>query len=1327
MDFYQIKERSTKNGVIEIYPDFRVCRSTDLMVRGKSFYAIWDDAKSMWSTDEYDVQRLVDSDLMEHRDKIISRTDGSVQVKLMSDFSSGSWPTFRDYMKNISDNTHQLDEKLTFADTEIKKQDYVSKKLNYPLKGGSYENYNEIIGTLYEPDERAKLEWAIGAVISGDAKDIQKFIVLYGEGGTGKSTILNIIQKLFDGYYTTFEAKALAASGNEFATEVFKSNPLVAIQHDGDLSKIEDNSKLNSIISHEEMTMNEKYKPKYMSRVNSFLFMGTNKPVKITDAKSGIIRRLIDVKPSGKKIPIKRYQMLMSQIDFELGAIATHCLDTYREMGKNYYSGYKPLEMMMQTDVFFNFVEANYYIFKEQDGVSLSQAYDMYKTYCDESLVDFKLPRHKFREELKNYFKTFSDMARVDGKQVRSYYETFLSKKFKNIAEPKEDSPNSIDLDCTESIFDDVCSDCLAQYASTNEIPVTKWADVKTKLHSIDTSKVHYVKVPENHIVIDFDIKDEKGNKSLEKNIEAASKWPATYSELSKGGNGLHLHYFYDGDITKLSRVYEEDIEIKVFNGNSSLRRKLTKCNNIPIMTINSGLPLKGEKMINFDAVKSEKSIRELIKKNINKEIHPGTKPSIDFIYKILDDAYKTGLTYDVTDMRPKILAFANNSSHQAEYCIKLVGQMNFKSEEISTPMDNYEKDKIVFFDVEIFPNLFVVVWKYAGEENKCVKMINPSSQEIEQLLKMMLVGFNCRRYDNHMMYARYIGYTVEQLYQLSQRIVNNSPNCLFGEAYNLSYTDVYDFSSAGNKKSLKKWEIELGIHHNELGLPWDKPVPEELWAKVADYCCDDVTATEVVFNHLSGDWTARKVIAKLSGLSVNDTTNSHSTKIIFGDNKHPQDQCIYTDLSEMFPGYKFENGKSTYRGIEVGEGGRVYSEPGIYLDAALLDVESQHPTSIEQLNMFGPYTKRFSDIKNARLAIKHEDYDIIPKMLDGKFAEFLNDQSFTLDDLSSGLKTVINSVYGLTSAKFDNPFKDPRNIDNIAAKRGALFMIDLQYAVQEQGFTVAHIKTDSIKIPNATPEIIQFVMDFGKKYGYNFEHEATYAKMCLVNDAVYIAKYPDAEWCNKTYGYAPKKVAKHEHEWTATGAQFAQPYVFKTLFSNEKIELRDLCEVKSVSTALYLDMNENLGPDEHEYNFIGKVGNFCPIKPGCGGGLLMREKEGKYYAATGSKGYRWLEYEMVKQLNKEGDIDTNYHKGLVDDAVDKISKYGDFEWFISEQQYYKDVESGILSDQDDTPPWELMPCKEDKYSHCFNCPNYVDENVTCKLGYDIHDVVPFK
>lgn len=1262
------------------------------MVRGKSFYAIWDEEKGLWSTDEYDVQRLVDNDLMKYKEEVAKRNDANLVVKLMSDFSTKSWAEFRNYMSHISDNHHQLDDNLTFANTEVKKKDYVSRRLNYPLEKGPCEAYDELIGTLYDPEERAKLEWAIGAIISGDAKTIQKFIVLYGEAGAGKSTILNIIQKLFDGYYTAFEAKALTSSSNAFATEAFKSNPLVAIQHDGDLSKIEDNTKLNSIVSHEEMTMNEKYKPSYMARVNCFLFMGTNKPVKITDAKSGIIRRLIDVKPSGRKLSPSRYQTIMSQIDFELGGIAYHCLEVYREMGKNYYSSYKPMEMMMQTDVFYNFVESCFDVFKEQDGVSLSQAYEMYKQYCDDSNVEYKQARHKFREELKNYFNEFFDVTRVNGAQVRSYYSGFMSDKFTKLEPYKEykdvEKPCSLVLDSTVSLIDEVYADCKAQYANDKGTPNKKWEQVITTLSEIDTREVHFVKIPENHIVIDFDLVDDAGNKSMELNLEAASKWPATYAEYSKSGGGIHLHYIYTGgDPTKLSRVYDNGIEIKVFTGNSSLRRRFSKSNNVEISNINSGLPIKDDKMINFEAVKNEKSLRTLIKKNLNKEIHAGTKPSMDFIHKILDDAYKSGMSYDVTDMRPRVLAFAMGSTNQADYCLKLMNKLQFKSEEVSpsVPHDSDGND-YVFYDVEVFPNLFIVNWKYIGEENKCVRMINPTASDIEKLLSMKLIGFNCRRYDNHIMYARYIGYNNLQLYNLSQRIINGSKNAMFSEAYNLSYTDVYDFASAGNKKSLKKFEIELGLKHMELGLPWDEPVPEDKWNLVAEYCDNDVIATEAVFNHLSADWAARQILADLAGMTVNDSTNTLTTRIIFGTNRKPQGSFCYRDMSKpvtledlddsvtsfltnacptmmsmshgelwsaipYFPGYKYENGKSTYRGEEVGEGGYVYAEPGMYTNVALLDVSSMHPHSAIAECVFGSeFTARFKEIVDGRVAIKHEDWDALSKMLDGKLSKYvekIKSGEMTSKSLANGLKTAINSVYGLTSAKFENPFRDPRNVDNIVAKRGALFMIDLKHEVQARGFTVAHIKTDSIKIPNATPEIIDFVMEFGEKYGYSFEHEETYDRMCLINDAVYIAK-------------------KSNGKWTPTGAQFGHSYVFKTLFSKEPITIDDMYEAKSVSTALYLDMNENLPEGEHDYHFIGKVGAFCPIKPGKGGGILLREKDGEYNAANGSKGFRWLETEIVKELQKEDDIDKDFFNKLVDDAVSAINKFGDFEWFVS-------------------------------------------------------------
>lgn len=381
-------------------------------------------------------------------------------------------------------------------------------------------------------------------------------------------------------------------------------------------------------------------------------------------------------------------------------------------------------------------------------------------------------------------------------------------------------------------------------------------------------------------------------------------------------------------------------------------------------------------------------------------------------------------------------------------------------------------------------------------------------------------------------------------------------------------------------------------------------------------------------------------------------------------------------------------------------------------------------------------YPLRECDISGYE-SIKHEAWDEVDKMLDGKLKPYIQrvkDGELTSKDLANALKTAINSVYGLTSATFSNPFHDVRNKDNIVAKRGALFMVDLKHEVQKRGFTVAHIKTDSIKIPDATPEIIKFVMDFGKKYGYTFEHEATYDRMCLVNNAVYIAKYKDPEGCEALYGYAPGDNKKHKNDpWTATGKQFAVPYVFKTCFSKEPTTINDMRETFSVKSALYLDMNEKL-PDVSEYEkrleklesdykkgkisdttfepeaavlqeqindghnrqFVGKVGEFCPIKPGCGGGLLVREQNGKFYAATGTTGYRWLESEQFlkkadedvevidpetgekKKIagaeiingNNDDIIDRSFYDALVNDAIEAISKYGDYEWFVSDDPY---------------------------------------------------------
>ena len=1237
LDFFTFAERSAKGGAIEIRPDWKVLRSYDLMVRGKAFYAIWDEEKGLWSTDEYDVQRLVDKALDEYRQ---ARGDGDFRVKHLRDFSSGMWSMCQTYIRSLSDNSHDLDTQLTFANTPVRKEQYASRRLSYALEKGDISSYEELISTLYDPGEREKIEWAIGSIVAGDSRYIQKFVVLYGEAGSGKSTILNVISQLFEGYTSSFDARALASPSATFAMEVFKDNPLVAIQHDGDLSRIEDNARINSIVSHEDMTMNEKFKATYTTALNAMLWMGTNRPVKITDAKSGIIRRLIDVTPSGRRLDPASYNRIMRDIPSELGAIAHYCLEQYKERGFHYFDAYRPTAMMRRTDLFYNFVVDNQEVLAQ--GVTLQRGYAMYKAYLAESGLDLKMSRYRFRDELANYFESYHDRVRTDDGRKRNWFEGLrLDRLDGGDVRRRYVASDWLEMSEGTPVLDDILSDRPAQYASDTGAPLRAWDDVSTVLKDLDTSRLHYVRPPEDMIVIDLDIRGEDGEKSFEANRDAARALglPETYAEVSKSRAGIHLHYRYAGDVAELANEISPGIEVKVFRGRASLRRMGTLSNGLKVATISEGLPKKRKErdILTKKKMGSEKALRELIERNLRKEIHPGTKPSMDFIKKVLDDAYESGMEYDVENLRGAILAFAMQSTHQKDACFKIYTLLRLKSSNEREPEPG-TKDAdggLVFYDVEVYPNLFLVCWMRDDPDAEVAVMVNPRPEELESMFEMKLVGYNNKRYDNHILYARWMGYDTERLFHLSQRIVSGDRGAFFREAYDASYTDVYDFCA--KKQSLKKWEIELNLPHKEMDIPWDQPVQEDDVPRVIEYCKNDVRATRDVFHHNVADWEARQTLAKMAGLNVNSSTNQLTQQIIFGNDRKPP--FVHTDLSEQFPGYKYENGKSTYRGEEVGEGGWVYAEPGYYTNVALLDVASMHPHSLIALKCFGEkYTKRFENLVKGRMAVKHHDVEAAKRYL-GEDAGALIGQNDAA--LAFALKIAINSVYGLTAAKFPtraNGMDPANNPDNIVAKRGALFMVDLKNFIQEKGFTVAHIKTDSVKIPNATSELIAEVMEFGKRYGYTFEHEATYDKMVLVNDAVYVAHDKDG--------------------WHATGAQFQHPFVFKSLFGPDvepHYTMADYTETRQAHKgALYL----NYGTEENPQRaFVGRIGSFVPMMDCAPGGILEVLRDGKYYSAPSSKGYRWM-LEEDAQCYGTDRVDDAFALAKAAEAVRTIEKY---------------------------------------------------------------------
>lgn len=361
------------------------------------------------------------------------------------------------------------------------------------------------------------------------------------------------------------------------------------------------------------------------------------------------------------------------------------------------------------------------------------------------------------------------------------------------------------------------------------------------------------------------------------------------------------------------------------------------------------------------------------------------------------------------------------------------------------------------------------------------------------------------------------------------------------------------------------------------------------------------------------------------------------------------------------FPGYDVRRNddgswSNMLDGEDVSVGGYVYANPGIYypqgdnpLAAITLDVASMHPNDAIQLNYLGRFTPKYADILNARLAIKHKDFDSAKKMFDGRLGKYLADAS-KAKELSNALKTAVNSFYGISYAGYPNKARDPRNGNNIIALRGALIMATLRKKVEAMGYTVIHIKTDSIKIANPDDKIINYILDYGKSYGLTFEVEHTWKKLCLVNESVFVGQHAEND-------------PEDPLGWETTGKEFQVSYIRKHLFTKEEIVFKDLCTVFSVSKgALHLVYNE--GEDNEKDIFVGRVGQFVPMKIG-GAKLYRVTSDGKRYAATGTTGYLWLDAEDVRGTDKVQNIDMDYFRSIVDKAVAHINEFGSFDEFV--------------------------------------------------------------
>ena len=690
MDFYDITIREWTRSTSKDYtltPTFNY-RGKDIVCKGGDMYAFW--YNDIWNTDRMYLMDIIDSKVAEKYKQIKElHPEKRIETSYMKYHDSNVMKNFLEFTRSMPESDVQFNSKIIFSDRKIKREDYATEQLSYTPTPGDTPAFDEMFKKLYDEDELRKIMWFIGAVLTNSMKKIEKFLFLYGGKGTGKGTILKVFKKLFEGYYAPIDLHRLT-SGSEFATGGIKETPLL-IDDDADLYSIKDDTNLLKLTSHDPIQVNNKYQSTYSITFEGLLVAASNQPYKVRNIDSGITRRAVVAKPTNEKHDYETYHELMKKIDFELAHIAQKAIDIFNDMGSGAYEDYVDYEMMEETDHFYDFMRENAIGLGEQ--TTLKQASELYKLYLEDIDYETRGYKRKAKQGLMRYYREFDSSKRVDGELLRNVF-TGLNWNVifpLGVHNPFRDVPdeaqliNEFGLREGESAFDDIAKTYPAQYTNQQGTPKQKWDDVDTSLADIDTSELHYVMLPLDHIVIDLDITDENGEKDLELNLRKVKELglPDTYMETSKSGQGLHLHYIYKGEPNKLDSLIEEDVEIKVFKGKSSLRRKLTLCNDKEIVSIMTGLPEKEEDRVYSDIEMitwNEKKMRNLIKGNLQKKYHANTKPSVDFIVKIFDDAEKAGTKYDLKDMRQDILAFAASSTNQAPYCMKAVSGINFST-----------------------------------------------------------------------------------------------------------------------------------------------------------------------------------------------------------------------------------------------------------------------------------------------------------------------------------------------------------------------------------------------------------------------------------------------------------------------------------------------------------------------------------------------------------------------------------------------------------------------------------------------------------------------
>lgn len=234
------------------------------------------------------------------------------------------------------------------------------------------------------------------------------------------------------------------------------------------------------------------------------------------------------------------------------------------------------------------------------------------------------------------------------------------------------------------------------------------------------------------------------------------------------------------------------------------------------------------------------------------------------------------------------------------------------------------------------------------------------------------------------------------------------------------------------------------------------------------------------------------KTMATIADLSILSTPYEILNKLIYG--KDSQKESIFNesnvsigDIKNIFPEFSNINENFYYNDVLLNSGGFNKVIPGVYHNVVSIDIDSAYPNAIIALNYFNEYTKNFKLLLELKKLQANSNFDSVKEKIACSFGKTLSEDELKV--LKKYFKLFINMTYGYIQKK--------SNV-NLVSLYVSSFMLSIANFIEQQGYKIVHIQTDSIKIIGCTDDLLESIQNYAKKYLFSFKIEQKYTELYL-------------------------------------------------------------------------------------------------------------------------------------------------------------------------------------------------------------------------------------